>query len=288
MIRFFFYEKREYVLLISYLLISLSFMIVKSPKANKTIKNVVTSISYPLQISINFLSDTVNNFWLSVNELNKTKKELAILKQQLQKLETASIEINELKRENERLRLLLENKKKIDYPTVYAEIIARDPSNYYSSFIINAGENVGIDINMPVITYQNGIKGVVGKTIEVYRKSAKVLPIIAVGSYMGAMLSTLRYIGVIKGVGAKGDYLLLDYISKDAILNFGDEVITSGQGGIFPKGLLIGKVVGFKKVKYGLFYKEIKVKPVVDFSQLEDVYVILKEPADDVINYEDR
>ncbi len=288
MIRFFFYEKREYVLLVSYLLISLSFMIVKSPKANKTIKNVVNSISYPLQISINFLSDSVNNFWLSVNELNKTKKELAILKQQLQKLKTASIEINELRRENERLRLLLENKKKIDYPTVYAEIIARDPSNYNSSFIINAGENVGVDINMPVITYQNGIKGVVGKTIEVYRKSAKVLPIIAVGSYMGAMLSTLRYIGVIKGVGAKGDYLLLDYISKDAILNFGDEVITSGQGGIFPKGLLIGKVVGFKKVKYGLFYKEIKVKPVVDFSQLEDVYVILKKTADDVINYKDR
>ncbi len=288
MLQFFFYENKSYILLVVYMLVSLSFIIVKSPKANKTVKTVVNKINYPVQVTVDYFSKSVNGFWESINELNKIKRELVITKQQLEKLKTASIEINELKRENARLRFLLENKKKISYPTVYAEIIARDPSNYYYSFTINAGKNVGIKVNMPVITYQNGKKGIVGKTIEVYSETSKVLPLIGVGSYIGAMLSALRYTGVIKGIGARGDFLLLDYISRDAILNFGDEVITSGQGGIFPKGLLIGKVVGFKKVNYGLFYKKIKVKPIIDFSELEDVYVILKSPDSQIIKFQEK
>ena len=183
------------------------------------------------------------------------------------------------------MRSRLDIKTKINYDTVYAEIIARDPSNYYSVFIINKGYNHDIERSMPVVTYQHGIKGVVGKVLETSKNSSKVLPITGVGSYIGAMLSTLRYTGLIQGQGPTDDYLLFNYVDKEAILNFGDLVVTSGQGGIYPRGLKIGKIVGFTKEKYGIFYKNIKVKPIINFSMLEDVYVILKQPDMEYINF---
>jgi len=260
-------------------------MIAKSDKVNINIKSAAITIISPLQKVVNDISNASENFWNSIEELKKVKKELIRTREELERLKEASIEIEELKKENERLRYILENQKKINFKTVYAEIIARDPSNYYSSFMINKGKNYGIEINMPVITYQGNQKGVVGKIIEVAPNSSKVLPITGVGSFIGAMLMDLRYAGIIKGVGKTADYLVLEYINKEAPINFGDLVVTSGQGGIFPKGLKIGRIIGFKKVKYGMFYKEIKVKPIIDFSQLEDVYVILKSPDEKIIDF---
>lgn len=257
-------------------------MITKSEKVNINIKSAIGTIVYPVQNAMGSLAKTIDNFWVSIEELNILKKELLITKNQLEKLKGASVEIQELKRENEHLRTILDIKTKIEYKTVYGEIIARDPSNYYSAFIINKGSKQGITRNMPVIAYQQGIEGVVGKTIEVSQYSAKILPITGLGSYLGGMLATLRYVGLIKGQGPVEEHLAFDYIDKNAAINFGDLVITSGQGGIFPKGLFIGKIVGFTKVKYGIFYQEIKVKPIIDFAMLEDVYVILKEPEPEI------
>lgn len=283
MINTFFYNYRKYLLLGFYLIISIAFMISKSEKVNINIKSAINSVIYPFHSMINSTKKTIDNFWVSIEELNILKKELMTTRHEVERLKGASVEIEELKKENEHLRSILEIKTKIEYPTIYAEIIGRDPSNYYYIFIINKGANSGIKRNMPVITYQDGIEGVVGKVIEVSKNSAKILPINGIGSYIGGMLSGLRYIGIIKGQGQLDDNLHFDYIDKNAILNFGDLVVTSGQGGVFPKGLNIGKVMAFIKVKYGIFYKEIKVKPIVDFSRLEDVYVILKEADEDIL-----
>lgn len=267
------------------MLVSISFMIARSEKVNVNIKSVAIMFIAPFQHLVNNISKTTENFWNSIDELKKVKKELIQTREELEKLKEASIEIEELKKENERLRYVLENQRKIDYQTVYAEIIGRDPSNYYSAFIINKGKKHGLKIDMPVIAYQGNQKGVVGKIIEVSHNFSKVLPITGVGSFIGAMLMNSRHTGIIKGMGKTADYLLLEYVNKEAPLDFGELVITSGQGGIFPKGLKIGKIVGFKKVKYGVFYKEINVKPIIDFSRLEDVYVILKEADAEIIDF---
>ena len=285
MLNIFFYHNRKYLMLGLYLLISISFMISKSDKVNLNIKSYINTFISPLQVVINSLTKTVDNFWISIAELNYLRKELTITKHKLGKLKGDSIEISELKKENIHLRSILDIKTRIEYKTVYAEIIARDPSNYSSIFIINKGTQHGIKRNMPVVTYQQGIEGLAGKIIETSKQSSKILPITGIGSYVGSMLSELRHTGLIRGQGRVEEYLIFDYVDKEAILNFGDLVITSGQGGIFPKGLMIGKIIGFTKVKYGIFYKSIKVKPIINFSMLEDVYVILKSPDLEIINF---
>ncbi|MBU1078711.1 MAG: rod shape-determining protein MreC, partial [Spirochaetes bacterium] len=217
MLNIFFYHNRKYLLLGLYLLLSISFMISKSDKINLNIKSYINTVISPFRIVIDSLTKTVDNFWISIAELNILKKELTITKHQLEKLKGASIEIHELKRENAHLRTTLDIKTKIEYTTVYAEIIARDPSNYSSVFIINKGKQHGIKRNMPVVTYQHGIEGVVGKVIEVSKASSKILPITEIGSYIGSMLSALRYTGLIRGQGRVEEYLLFDYIDKEAV-----------------------------------------------------------------------
>ena len=285
MLSIFFYHNRKYLLLGVYLLFSTAFMISRSEKVNINVKSFINTLISPFHFIINSATKTVNNFWFSIKELNKIKRELVITKNQLGKLQDASIEIAELERENKHLRSILDIKTRLEYDTVYAEIIARDPSNYYSVFVINKGSTHGIERNMPVVTYQHGIKGIVGKILETSKISSKVLPIIGIGSYIGAMLFALRNTGLIRGLGPSEDFLQLDYINKSAILNLGDLVVTSGQGGIYPKGLKIGKIVGFKKVKYGIFNKNITVKPIINLSMLEDVYVILKSPDAKSLNF---
>ncbi len=268
-----------------YLLFSIAFIISRSEKVNINVKSFIGNIISPFHFIINSATKTVDDFWVSIDDLNNIRKELVQTKQLLEKLKGASIEIAELNRENEHLRSRLDIKTRMEYETVFAVIIAREPSNYYSIFIINKGSIHGIKRNMPVVTYQRGQKGIVGKILETSRKSSKVLPITGIGSYIGAMLSALRYTGLVKGQSHMEDYLLFDYVDKEAVLNFGDLVVASGQGGIYPRGLKIGKVVGFTKVKYGIFYKSIRVKPIINFSRLEDVYVILKKPDLEVIDF---
>ncbi len=286
MLSIFFYHNRKYLLLGVYLLFSTAFMISRSENVNINVKSSINNLIAPFHFIINSATKTIDNFWISIEELNKIKKELIITRNQLEKLKGTSIEIAELERENKHLRSILDIKTRIEYNTVYAEIIARDPSNYYSVFVINKGSLHGIKRNMPVVTYQHGTKGVVGKILESSRKSCKVLPITGIGNYVGAMLFTLRYTGLTQGLGSSEDYLLFDYVDKNAIINFGDLVVTSGQGGIYPKGLKIGKIVGFKKTKYGIFYRNTKIKPIINFSMLEDVYVILKTPDLKFLNYD--
>ncbi len=281
----FFYRYKNYLLFVLYILISISFIISRSDKINVNVKAAVNNSILPLQKLVYNTSESTKNFWNSIEEVKKLKREITTVREQLERLKEASIEIEELKKENDRLRYFLENKKKLDYNSVYAEIIGRDPSNYYSTFFINKGKSDGIIINMPVVSYQGNQKGVVGKIVEVSSHYAKVLPITGIGSYIGAMLYDTRDAGILKGLGKDVEYINLEYISKNAIVNFGDIVITSGQDGVFPQGINIGRVVGVEKVKYGLFYKEIRVKPIIDFSSLEVVYVLLKNPDTHIIQY---
>jgi len=273
----FFYRYKNYLLFVLYILISISFIISRSDKINVNVKAAVNNSILPLQKLVYNTSESTKNFWNSIEEVKKLKREITTVREQLERLKEASIEIEELKKENDRLRYFLENKKKLDYNSVYAEIIGRDPSNYYSTFFINKGKSDGIIINMPVVSYQGNQKGVVGKIVEVSSHYAKVLPITGIGSYIGAMLYDTRDTGILKGLGKDVEYINLEYISKNAIVNFGDIVITSGQDGVFPQGINIGRVVGVEKVKYGLFYKEIRVKPIIDFSSLEVVIRIIKK-----------
>ncbi len=278
-------ETYKRIVLIFYLIISLSFMMVKSQRMNNTIKSAISSIISPGEKILNDVYNTTSSFWKSLDEIKRLKREVAILQQKLEDVKQLTLEIEELKKENKQLREILNLKKQLHFPTVYAEIIGRDPSNFFSLFLIDKGRKHGIRVNMPVIAYQRGEKAVVGKIIEVSTHYSKVLPITGAGSYIAGMLAEKRGVGIIKGMGPLDENLYMDYLSKDINLNIGDKVITSGQGGIFPKGLTIGNIVSYQKPQTGKFYLKVKVKPWIDFSTLESVLIIRCNPVDEAAKF---
>lgn len=235
--------------------------------------------------SQSFFSDvenSVGDFWYSIKKMRDIKKELQLSYEKIQLLEDASIELDELRKENKKLKTLLEYKDSIKFNTISATIVGKDPKNYFDTIIVDKGKKDGVEKNMPVIAYQNSESGVVGKTIEVGMNFSKILLLTDNDSYISALLQKSGYTGLIKGKGLKKHYVSFIYVEKNALVNFGDRIITSGQGGLYPKGINIGLVVDVDNSKSGFYYNEIKVLPIINFSKLEQVFIIQKHQSEEL------
>jgi rod shape-determining protein MreC len=229
---------------------------------------------------VSFTLMGVKDFFSSLKNNKYLKKELAATRSLLEEYERTQHEFEEMKRENERLRNLIGIQSKLEYETVIAEVVAKSPQNIYKTIIVNRGKESGIERWMPVVAYQDGMKCVVGKVIDVQPFSARIQPLIDQSNYIGAMLKDTRYSGLLVGQSPVSEQCLLQYIDRRADIAYGDMVVTSGMGGIFPKGIPIGEVISVSKKTYGIF-QEAMVQPTVDFGRLEEVYIITKRVTED-------
>ncbi|OQY37215.1 MAG: rod shape-determining protein MreC [Spirochaetaceae bacterium 4572_7] len=184
-------------------------------------------------------------------------------------------EFLEVKRENIVFKELLQFKDSLFHDSIICEIIGKDPSNLTSAITISKGSNYGIKVNMPVVSEQDGLVGVVGKVISVGRYSSLVLPLLDQRSYIAGRLATSRFEGLVRGYDSRDGYLQLDYVKKIALseMNIGDLVETSGMNSIYPKGYYIGRIISIKKLEYETSL-DIKVEPIIDFSRLEYLSVL--------------
>jgi len=189
--------------------------------------------------------------------------------------------VTELKKENEILRSQLEFSGNIETDHIPCEIISKDPENLFASIVIDKGAKEGIEKNMAVTAYQDGIYGLVGKVVNVGHSSSIVMPIFDSTSYISARLQSGRYEGLVNGAGGAGDYLIMNYVKKTARseISTGDMIISSGMKSIYPKGLNIGRVNSVRSGDYDTSL-EIEIHPVIDFSKLEYVYVITGKEDD--------
>lgn len=218
-----------------------------------------------------FFSDTVG----AISELANLRQEYRALLEKTREYEIREREYASMKEENERLKELLGirsisgNKKSI------AHIIASDPGNTYSSIVIDKGEKDGMARNMPVVAFQNGIEGLVGKITEVRATTSTVQPIHDRRFYAAARLAVTRAEGLLSGPGVRNEPLTLMYIpQKEAeTLRQGDIVVTSGLDRIFPPNIMIGRVASWKKNEFSGSLV-IEVLPVIDLSRTEYVFVI--------------
>lgn len=183
--------------------------------------------------------------------------------------------VTELKRENELLREHMDFSGTLETDHIPCEIISNDPENFFASLIINKGSREGVAKNMAVTAYQDGIYGLVGKVINVGHSSSIVMPLFDSTSFISARLQESRHEGLIEGTGGSGDFVDMNYVTKSARseISLGDMIITSGMKSIFPKGLNIGRVSEIFSDDYATSLR-IELKPVIDFSKLEYVFVI--------------
>lgn len=199
-------------------------------------------------------------------------KELDTLRKENGALKSEQAAYSEILAENIRLKKLLDFKQGYTrFNMTGATVIARDYGSWTSTMVIDRGEDSGIKKYMPVIVPE----GLVGYVSEVYKTSARVQLITDPRTSVGGIVQRpgSRVSSILKGDGDRSDVLVFGNIPKEADVIKGDVIITSGFGGVYPKGLLIGTVSKVATDKADVSQNAL-VKPAVDFSKLEEVFVI--------------
>lgn len=234
------------------------------------IENVFNKLVMPIQNGLTYLKNKFSGNDSFFADISALKEENEDLKAQIKKLEESQSNFELIKTENEKLKEYLElSESYASYETIPADVINRDISNYSSTIVINIGDNDGIKENMTVIA--NG--GLVGHVVSVTSSTAKVQTIIDISSSTSALISNSRDAIVCKGTLEEKYYLKAMYIPIDAELIEGDILETSGIGGIYPKGIKVGKLTEIVEVK-NITNRYAIIEPLVDFEKLETVLVI--------------
>lgn len=228
----------------------------------------IIEVTTPFQKLVKQAVGSVEKLWTDYFYLVGLKDENRQLRQDIDVLRTENDSYKELLATHERLRELLQFKQIISSPVVAAQVIGLDPSGWFKSIIVDKGTLAGVEKDMPVVN----ASGVVGRVISVSPDFAKILLIVDQNSAVDCLLQESRDRGILKGLST--DVCNLNYLAKTAGSAVGEQVITSGLGGIFPKGLPVGKILHISESP-GMLFKEIKVRPAVDFSTLEEVMIIL-------------
>jgi rod shape-determining protein MreC len=224
----------------------------------------------PFQTAISKVSNYVGGFWEKYIALLHVSEENKQLRLELLQYKTANIEYREAVATNVRLQKLLELKESLPPPTLTAEIVGKDPSLWFRTLTINRGSSDGVQKGMPVVT----VAGVVGQVLTSSPNYSKVLLATDPNSAIDVITQKTRVQGIVKGLGR--DAFGLHYVLKSAEVEKSDYVLTSGLGGVFPKGLMVGTVSGIKKSRRGMF-QSIEIEPAVDFAQLEYLIIIMKK-----------
>lgn len=232
-------------------------------------ERAVITVTAPFMGVMAKANHSILAFWNDYLDLVGVQRENMELRESVKVMNRRVLDSQEALIANERLKKLLELKSAMHTSTVAANVIAEDSAPWYRTIEIDRGGVDGLEEGMPVVV----TSGVVGRIIKVSPNSARVLLLTDQASAIAAMIQRSRARGVVKGKG--GGSCSLEFSLREEDVKVGDVVITSGMGGIFPKGITIGEVSMVRKGEYGMF-QTVDIRPAVNISRLEEVLVILQ------------
>ena len=273
----FFSRHKALMLFIVFTLFCFISLSIQSSRVTNVVEGAGNMVIFPFQKLYHTIQTNISLLWSGFSQLRNVQEELEKTRARLQYYESITEEVEEIKRENQQLRNLLGLKERLPYDSVLATIISKDPDNWFRTIIINRGSSDGIKVNMPVVAFFGDEKAIIGKIIEVRGSISRILPIISPDLKIGVVFQESRYPGLLSGYSAIGKMCIVDYVDKTATIKAGDIVITSGQGGVFPQGLLVGVAIRSFPSESGAFQR-VLVKPYINFDLIENVIVIKKEP----------
>lgn len=269
----FFLNKRLIVLLVSIILLVALIGISLKERNSLTwpeqfVKDTVGVVERVFQKPANYVA----GFFENVEDVKRTYEENKKLKAKLDATADLSAEVKKLADENEKLRELTGKEKSLnDYTEVQATVVSRNPDKWYDLVGIDKGAQQGIKKDMAVITP----KGLVGrvKSVSQFTSSVELLSSMSRTNRVSAIVQGQEKIfGLIEGYDKEKQLLLFTKIGSDAEVAKDQLVVTSGLGDIFPKGLVIGKIVDVQPDPYGLT-KTAYVKPAADLNDVEHMIV---------------
>jgi len=194
------------------------------------------------------------------------------LRNENQQLKIQTLQAAAVLRENEQLRALFGRQRQLPWKLKMANVVTRDPANWWRTVEIDLGSRDGMTNNLPVLTADGFLAG---RISSVGLTRSQVVLMGDPNCRVSALVNDSAHdMGVLTASGPLDSSLVqLSYLSSSASLKPGQDVFTSGLGGVFPRGIPIGKVVDAQPVEYGL-YIEARVKLAADLGALEQVWVL--------------
>ncbi|MBA2878549.1 rod shape-determining protein MreC [Anoxybacillus ayderensis] len=273
----FFLNKRLIILLVSIMvLVALIGFSLKERSELTWMEKFAKDTVVFMQSIVHKPAQLVAGFFENVNDLRHTYEENKQLKAHLEQYVLLQSEVESLKKENERLRELLDKKESLrDFVAIQATVIGRNPDRWEETLIVNKGSQHGVKKDMAVITPQ----GLIGKVRSVSPFSATV-QLLSANDRQNRISAFVQgdenVFGLIEGYDEEREALLLKRLPYDAKINKGQRVFTSGLGGIFPKGLFIGEVEEVVADEYGLT-QIAYIKPAANFYDIDDVMIVKRK-----------
>ncbi|HLS23006.1 MAG TPA: rod shape-determining protein MreC [Pseudogracilibacillus sp.] len=276
----FFKRKSLFVILIGIILLGslIGYSLTNKNEVSTAEKFVMDSVGWLQNLAfqpITFVTDIFD----SLSDIKKTYEENKLLREKVAEYKTLVYEVQELERENESLRQMLDLiDSPRDYEAILGTVIARSPERWIDQIIINQGKQHGIEKNMAVITGE----GMVGKvkTVSNFTSTVQLITSFDQMNRMSAVVTSKKgaeVFGLIEGYDKEEGMLLFRIIDDSGgKIKEGDPVLSSSMGGMFPSGLLIGTIKEVTPDQYGLT-KIAYVEPAADLKDINEVIVVKRK-----------
>jgi len=232
------------------------------------IGRVILTALWPVQAGMVRIADGLTQTWERFREIGRLRVENARLRAQVESLNREVAQLREAATAVDRLERLLGLRGQVSYRSVAARVVGRDPARWFSTVVVDRGSRDGVRSNAPVVTPE----GVVGRIIEVTPFASRVLLIADSRSAVGVIVQNSRDPAVVEGRSM--ERLHLKYLSRAARVASGDLLITSGLGGVFPRGLVVGRIVTVEREE-GALLQEAEVEPAARLDRLEELLILL-------------
>ncbi len=241
------------------------------PDTTRKVQAGVYHLFAPFLSTGSGLQKQISSVQTGLKSLQELEKDNANLRVENRELKATNKALTDVEHEVNRLRHALNYRERSEFKLVPAEIMARDASTWWRTVTINRGKDDGVESDMPVVTDE----GLVGKTTTVSKNISVVLLVSDENCKVAASVEGTREQGIVSGervIGGLTPLLNLNFLTKQANLQPEQKVLTTGVGGVFPRGLVIGRVKSFKVRELD---GQAQLVPAVDLSQLEDVFVVI-------------
>lgn len=272
-----FFRRRQDIILLALLLfisITLFGFNLKRRQPVSLAENAALTLLSPFQEAVEWMVTSVYGVWDRYIYLVDLKDENARLRSMSDKLAFENLLLVERLKSYQRLDSLLAFPSLDETPFEAAQVIGRDPTDRAKILILNKGTKHGIAANMPVVTH----RGVVGRIVSAGWSSSKTLLITDIRSAVDGIAQETR--DSLVAVGSNSPTLEVKYLSFNSKAKNGDIVISSGLGGIFPKGLLVGVLENVTPVSGSLFLSA-QLRPAEDFNRLEEALILKRLPLEE-------
>ncbi len=245
----------------------------QSERGVREMQNLYYSAMGPFLKSGSKMETEARAFLTETRHSKELEVELSAVQSELGRLRIIGSRVRELENENDRLRHALDYKKATHFDVVPAQVIRRQPTTWWQTVDIDAGEERGIGTQLAVLSNE----GLVGKIDRIYKDQnrSSVLLLTDEKCQVSARVEGSPEVGILSGQRGRFDgnpSLRLRFLSTEAALHPGQRVFTTGRGGIFQPNILLGVIVSVEK---GALDSEALVKPSVNFANLGTVFVVL-------------